>query len=252
MRGSAIALIMSPDHCCPICSSGIGQCDHELVRWSYVASEFEPCAFLVEVKALSEAVRTVLRGYVNRFQLPESPELWELCLTSCRGIEFAESGEWDLSCVDVTTYALDAIRKMPGVVLVEEAHLGSPETYVLWSADPNAVRQCICALACKLEIDASREWVPEWMADELQTLKDAALTALHGHMEEPLLKGPYRWGAAGSPRVNVYRGGWPPDEHLVYFLALPRKPLGLHSSTAVVLDYQDFSVLSVEDAGDEG
>ena len=81
---------------------------------------------------------------------------------------------------------------------------------------------------------------------------DAALTALHGHMEEPLLNGPYRWGAAGSPRVNAYRGGGSPDEHVVYFLALPREPLGLHSSTAVLLDDRDLSVLSVESAGDEG
>ena len=252
LRGSAIALVMTPDDSCPICSAGIGQCDHELIRWSSVVSEFEPCALLPEVQTLIEAVHTVLRAYVDRFHLPDSPELQELCHTSCDDIEFTGSGDWDLSFVNIAPYVLGAIGKMAGVVLAEETHLGGSETHVLWSADPNAVRQSIYALVRKLEIDASREWVPEWTADELQALKDAALTALHGRMEEPVLEGPYRWGAARSPRVNVYRRGWPPAKHVVYLLAHPRKPLTLHSSTAVVLDDRGLTVLSVENSGDEG
>ena len=244
---------MTSDMFCPICSAGVAECDHEMVRRSYVSGEFEPCAFLPELQTLIDAVQTVLRAYVNHFRLPESSELLEVCRKSCRDIEFTDRGDMDLSNVDVTTYVLGVIQKMPGVVLAEEWHLGHPETLVLWSGHPEAVRQDIQALVRKLEIDASREWVPEWTAVELRALKDTALVALHGPEEDTELTGPYRWGAAGSPRVNVYpTGRWPPEEHVVYFLALPRKPVGLHSSTTVVLDERNLSVVTVGSSGDEG
>ena len=155
---------MTPDKFCPICSAGIAECDHELVRLSYVSSEYEPCAFFPEIQTLIDAVHTALRAYVSRFWPPESPELWELCKSSCQDIEFKGGGEMDFANVHVTTYVLGAIQKIPGVVLVEETHLGQPETLVLWSGNPEAARQDIQALVRKLEIDASREWVPEWSA----------------------------------------------------------------------------------------
>lgn len=65
--------------------------------------------------------------------------------------------------------------------------------------------------------------------------------------------GPYRWGAEDGPGVSTYiPTQLPPKEHLVFFLGVEDPPMGLHSSTLVLIDERGPERLLVTSAGDEG
>ena len=162
--------MLSQEEVCPICSAGLAACGHELVRWSYVASELEPCALRQEVQPLENAVYTVLQGPRAPMAWPELSTLYSTHRFSPESID----GDDDLPDADVAGCVLAAIERMPGVVRTDEGTMEHPTTCVLWSADPQAVRECMCALVRELELFADSETDPEMTAPLTEEL--AAIT----------------------------------------------------------------------------
>lgn len=142
---------------CPLCSAGIGGCEHEIVRWSYVAGELEPCVLKHDVETFADALYKSLRQQWVRGEVPKSHELRRLC-EACASSFADEPNEAEgRSQSDIVDYVFAIVAKVPGVAYVDEGPTGRPETRVLWARDPDAIRENLRALVRKLEVEFSRQ-----------------------------------------------------------------------------------------------
>jgi hypothetical protein len=139
---------------CPICSAGIAGCDHEIVRWSLYASEFEPSALLMDVLTLNEALIRLLR-HGRPGPIVESTEiaqLYKLGMAEC-WLDPDDEAE-HRSLPETGVYAvLDAIGRLPGV---HSQTIGLPprqQTLVLWATVPQTVRARLRGWIRELELE---------------------------------------------------------------------------------------------------
>jgi hypothetical protein len=136
------------------------------------------------------------------------------------------------------------------------------EDWWLWTRSMESVRERLIAWRARIGADAARvagnaeeredagSGNSEFQASALRSLAEAAIAAKAVELD---LRGPFRWGDPGNPRVAVYASGsWPPAEHRVFFLASSRVAAGLKSSIFVLLDERIPAVVQVCSAGDEG
>lgn len=73
---------------CPVCSAGIGGCDHEILRWSNYAGECEESALLGEALRFEKAIESLLAAARKRQEPPANPALlviYEAALDHSRG-----------------------------------------------------------------------------------------------------------------------------------------------------------------------
>jgi len=127
---------------CPICSARIAACDHEIVRWSLYATEWEDCALLGDMHALVAAVEEAVLGQQARGRLEGTSVLSARCaqlLGEAMNLTEVVSGH---ASVDVEVI-LSAVSALPGVV--EESNGGehNQDARVLWARDPEGVRESV-------------------------------------------------------------------------------------------------------------
>lgn len=138
---------------CPICSAGMAECGHEIVRWSYYVSEWEESALLKEAQALALAIHQLLLKCAVAGRQPRPNELWELYQESIEEL-LEQEGDAGYPELEVIQFALESIAALPGVVAREE---GEQPTLVLWANDPQQVRADVQGLIRKYELEASHD-----------------------------------------------------------------------------------------------
>ena len=149
---------------CPICSAPPYGCDHDGLRWSYIAGEFEECLLVPDAMRLAQAVDALLLDCWARQREPSDPQLVDSYREGLAliGEDFtADDALFGVSC-NGTDYARGFIEELPGVVMEEEfdsAFGGALEatTQVFWVRDLDAVRDAIEDRVRALEIEMARE-----------------------------------------------------------------------------------------------
>jgi hypothetical protein len=143
---------------CPICSAGVAECEHEIVRWSLYAAEFEPSALLSDVLTLNEALIRFLRHCRRMGRVPTSRELKQLYnLGVVEGWIDSEDVIEDSALPDAGVNAvLGVIGALPGVHDLSEGVPPQQQTRVLWARDASAIRERIQEWVREMEIEVDR------------------------------------------------------------------------------------------------
>lgn len=143
---------------CPICSAGVAECEHEIVRWSLYAAEFEPSALLSDVVALNDALIRFLRHCRRMGRVTTSRELKQLCnLGVAEGWIDSDDVIEDSALPDAGVNAvLGVIGELPGVHDLIEGVPPQQQTRVLWARDAPAVRERIQQWVREMEIELDR------------------------------------------------------------------------------------------------
>jgi hypothetical protein len=143
---------------CPICSAGIAECDHEIVRWSLYALEFEPSALLTEVLTLNDALIKLLCHSSSLDSIVKSRELERLYkLGVAEGWLDPDDDTEHRALPEAGVDAvLDAIGELPGVLDRIEGLPPKQPTRVLWASDARTVRDRILGWVRELEIEVGR------------------------------------------------------------------------------------------------
>ena len=241
---------------CPICSAAMYGCDHEILRWSLYASEFEESPLDADAIALARAIAMLVRhcGAVRR-RLPDFLPIGEIDLSEhAEQDDTIDDLEWNASTGVVP--ALTMIGKIPGVRVTDDASRSGQPATSYWAADARPVRMQILDWIRACEIDLAREDVSGGVdcAARVTRLKALAVDAFAEHlMKGCAISGPHRLGDPNAPQFNAYLAGVEaPTEHTVYFLAKSGEPNRLESTTVILIDERGPSVLRITSAGDEG
>ena len=143
---------------CPICSAGIAECDHEIVRWSLYALEFEPSALLTEVLTLNDALIKLLCHSSSLDPIVKSRELERLYkLGVAEGWLDPDDDTEHRALPEAGVDAvLNAIGELPGVLDRIEGLPPKQQTRVLWASDAQTVRDRILGWVRELEIEVGR------------------------------------------------------------------------------------------------
>jgi hypothetical protein len=143
---------------CPICSAGIAECEHEIVRWSLYASEFEPSALLDDVLTLNDVLFKFLEHCRRMGRVPTSPEIKGLYnLSVAEGWIDSDDEIEDRALPKAGVDAvLGVIGELPGVDDLIEGVPSQQQTRVLWARDAQAVRERIQQWVREMEIEVDR------------------------------------------------------------------------------------------------
>ena len=115
---------------CPICSAESFQCDHEGLRWSLYAGEYEESPLAHDAVLLGRAVEALLKDCWARGRPPSDP--W-LLPGYQEGLELigddlsADDALFEIS-LDGTGYALEFFEHLPEVIAEDECESGHTTT----------------------------------------------------------------------------------------------------------------------------
>lgn len=137
---------------CPICSGTPGECDHELVRWSTYAMEWEECSLLKDAKDLAWAIHVHLRRCALAGVGPDLPQLKQLYRGCFAQLQENDEADSQRPLTEVIEFALDSIAAIPGVLA---GIVGVQPCRVLWAKHPERVQDEIRRVTRTYEIKAA-------------------------------------------------------------------------------------------------
>jgi len=145
---------------CPLCAAGIAECDHEILRWSLVACEYEPCALADDAIAMQTVLEEVLRRAWRERRRPVWAGLHDLYAAGLEMLELngEPCDEFDDLDPGFVESVIEAIAGMSGVSSSTEGDsYNEPDTIVLWATDVVAVREAIRSYRGQLEVELARD-----------------------------------------------------------------------------------------------
>ena len=139
---------MMPESRCFICSANIAGCDHEILRWSALAGEFEDSALRRGIRSLERRIGLIIVAALKRGNPPTNPDLLGL---SRIALEVTGEGDnEDLQAnIDgaVRSYVLQVLENLSGVSTSREWNglddLNEEPTLVFWAEEPERVEQAL-------------------------------------------------------------------------------------------------------------
>ncbi|MGE0759192.1 MAG: hypothetical protein AB7O38_19400 [Pirellulaceae bacterium] len=149
---------------CPICSAPSFGCDHEGLRWSLVAGEYEESPLAHDAVLLGQAVEALLkdcwvrrRPPCDRLLIPSYEEGLALI-----DDEFTADEALSEVSFDGDGYALDFVERLPGVIVQFEGDgdwqgNGGDSTQVFWTKDLDAVRDAVADRIRAFEVEMARD-----------------------------------------------------------------------------------------------